>query len=244
MEMSGGWIDEDDGAGTGDLWAWGEWEAESDLLRELDQLGDRGFPRYLWHPYYVKRQHGYRGLHNTDPFVFGERFLYSNCHQRWKPRLRTLQRGSVIAFGSKKGDWVLDTVLVVAGCVEYVADEAPFVLADRTPGAFLDVTGGPLAANDTGASFRLYWGATPNDPVDGMFSFFPAVRAGGDVGFKRPSIELPEWCFTETLRMGAKSTPVIDSGALRQIWGSLAAQVREAGLLLGTGAAVPERREG
>ncbi len=118
MQLCGDWIDEDGISGTGDLWAWGEWEAESELLRELDQMGDPGFPRHLWLPYYVRRQHGYRGLHNTDPFIFGERFLYSNCHQRWKSRLRTLSRGSVIAFGSKKGDWVLDTVLVVAGPVE------------------------------------------------------------------------------------------------------------------------------
>ena len=242
MQLRGEWIDEDDRTGTGDLWAWGEWEAESCLLRELNQLDDPGFPRYLWHPYYVRRQNGYGGLHNTDPFIFGERFLYSNCHQRWKRKLRTLQRGSVIAFGSKKGDWVLDTVLVIAGSVEFAAEEAPFVLADLTSEAFVAVTGGPLAANDAGASFRLYWGATPKDPVDGMFSFFPTVQAGGEVGFKRPSIELPIWCFTKRLRMGAKDTPGLASDALRKLWESLVAQAREADLLLGTHAAAPERR--
>ena len=114
--------------------------------------------------------------------------------------------------------------------------------AGLAPQAFLDVTGGPLADNDAGASFRLYWGATPNDPVDGMFSFFPAVQAGGDAGFKRPSIELPECCFTKTLHMGAKSTPGLAPDVLRELWESLVAQVREADLLLGTHAATPERR--
>ena len=242
MQLRGSWIDEDDSSGTGDLWAWGEWEAESELLCELNQLGDPGFPRYLWLPYYVRRQHGYGGLHNTDPFIFGERFLYSNCHQQSRPRLRALEPGSVIVFGSKKGEWVLDTVLVVAGSAEYSAGEAPIDLAGLAPQAFLDVTGGPLADNDAGASFRLYWGATPNDPVDGMFSFFPAVQAGGDAGFKRPSIKLPECCFTNTLHMGAKSTPGLAPDVLRELWESLVAQVLEADLLLGTYAATPERR--
>lgn len=44
MQLRGSWIDEDDSSGTGDLWAWGEWEAESELLCELHQLGDPGFP--------------------------------------------------------------------------------------------------------------------------------------------------------------------------------------------------------
>lgn len=243
IQLCGDWIDEDGISGTGDLWAWGEWEAESELLRELDQMGDPGFPRHLWLPYYVRRQHGYRGLHNTDPFIFGGRFLYSNCHQLWKSRLRHLSRGSVIAFGSKKGDWVLDTVLVVAGSVEYVAEAAGDSLPDWVPGAFLDVTAGPLADNDAGVSFRLYWGATPTDPVDEMFSFFPAVEAGGDMGFKRPSIELPDECFTRTLQMGAKSTPGLAPDTARQLWDSLVQQVRDANLLLGTHAAVPPRRE-
>ena len=62
------------------------------------------------------------GLHNTDPFIFGDRFLYSNCKQATSTRLRSLGRGSVIAFGSHTARrWVLDTVMVVAGSVDYCA---------------------------------------------------------------------------------------------------------------------------
>ena len=38
---------------------------------------------------------------------------------------------------------------------------------------------------------RLYRGATPDDPVEGMFSFFPASLECGDSGFRRPFIDLP-----------------------------------------------------
>ena len=244
MQVSGQWLEEDHKICNGELWTWGEWEAQSDLLRTLDQPGgDRDFPRYLWRPYYILPPHGYRGLHNTDPFIFGERFLYSNCRQASRPGLMNLDRGSVIVFGSdKSGAWVLDTVLVVAGSVEYMTDEAPHVLADWAPQAFLHVTAGPLAANDSGRNLRLYQGATPSDPIDEMFSFFPAMPADDDIGFKRPSIRLPAWCFTQNLRMTAKQKSDVSRETLHGLWESLVEQVREAGLALGTHAAVPERR--
>ena len=85
---------------------------------------------------------------------------------------------------------MVDTVLVVADSAEYDAGAARAALADSASEAFLEVTAGPIADNEE-ASFRLYRGATPRDPVDGMFSFFPATPAEGDSGFPRPVIELP-----------------------------------------------------
>ena len=61
--------------------------------------------------------------------------------------------------------WMLDTVLVVADSLTYRAPEARQVLADPVPEAFLTVTGGPIRDNEA-ASFRLYMGAAPDDPVD------------------------------------------------------------------------------
>ncbi len=104
MQFPGKWIGSDDRPHRGELWAWGEWEPESRLIRKLDQpRSNQDYPRFLWQPYYVPKK-SYRGLHNTDPFIFGERFLYSNCGQEAKPGLMRLGEGSVIAFGSgKKG---------------------------------------------------------------------------------------------------------------------------------------------
>ena len=67
MEFRGKWIEEDGGARSGSLCAWGEWEAESDLVCQLNQpCQDSLYPRYLWHPYYVPKD-DYERLHNTDP---------------------------------------------------------------------------------------------------------------------------------------------------------------------------------
>ena len=149
MQTSGEWIEADGNTRCGDLWAWGEWEAQSQLLRRLGGSKALGYPQYLWRPYYVIPDEGHGGLHNTDPFIFGERFLYSNCKQLSGKRIRSLARGSVVAFGSQKsGQWVLDTVLVVSDFVDYTAAQAPSALAGFVPEAFLDVTGGPLADND------------------------------------------------------------------------------------------------
>ena len=266
MQTRGEWIEADGRIRRGDLWAWGEWEAQSQLLRRLEGPKALGYPKYLWHPYYVIPDEGYGGLHNTDPFIFGERFLYSNCKQLSGKRIRSLARGSVIAFGSLKADqWVLDTVLVVSDFVDYIAAQVPSALAGFVPEAFLDVTGGPLADNDEdakcgpepdsrtgcgggtradaqGATLRLYRGATPKDPVHGMFSFFPAMPEGGTRGFARPSVHLPRFCFNQKLPRNHKLKCDLDEEKLHQLWEYLVAQVHDAGLVVGTHAALPQRR--
>ena len=267
MRLRGEWADEDGvKKGCGDLWAWGEWEAESDLICKLDVPEDdsRGpYPRYLWDPYYVIPKDGYKGLHNTDPFIFSNQILYSNCGQtaESKRSLTCLGQGSVIAFGSGKKikdewKWMLDTVLVVKDSIPYDPLNPCKALKGKVPEAFLDVTGGPLAGNPeknsgSGAcgpgetELRLYLGATPEDPVLGMFSFFPAKPAGGGMGFPRPFIEkLPDKYFTPgntQAPKGATQDLSHDTDTLRCLWRSLAAQVRRDGLVLGTRAEPPRR---
>ena len=202
-QIRGDWIERDGTKRSGDLWAWGEWEPESDLIRKLNaQHGESHHPRYLWKPYWVPRT-CYKDLHNTDPFIFGDRFLYSNCGQlsRSKRGLKHLDRGSLIAFGSGKmvdgkRKWALDTVLVIKDSFPYDPLDPRKALGGKVPDAFLSVTGGPLTAaskirkNPEERGLRLYRGATPHDPVGRMFSFFPAKPAGGNSGFPRPFLSL------------------------------------------------------
>ncbi len=243
MQMRGRSVDRQGVQRSGDLWAWGEWEAPSELLGRLDRADSIHQPEFLWSPYYTGRAGGHARLHNTDPFIFGDRILYSNCVQKNRKNLRRLERGSVIVFGSfKKHGWVLDTVVVVADYADYLAEDARTALAGVVPNAFLEVTGGPLADNDTAEAFRLYRGATPDDPVGGMFSFFPAVLAGGSAGFERPAIELPEAFFTKGLRQNCKLSGGQAAGTLSGLWRSIVDQVLDDGLLLGTHASPPNKR--
>ena len=177
MQLEGKWVAEGGSEQSGELWAWGEWEAESDLVREFEsaELDPRQSP-YLWRPHYQPKA-DYRGLHNTDPFIFGRQFLYSNCGQvddANESALRHLAPGSLVVFGSRlRGEWVLDTVLVVTRRRRYEARSARSAFRGL-PKAFLEVAAGPIAENRAGQSFGLYYGATPQLPVDKMFSFFPA----------------------------------------------------------------------
>ena len=183
-------------------------------------------------------------LHNTDPFIFASRFLCSNCGQgvHGTGGLWFIDYGSLIAFGSgrKIGGqprWVLDTVLVVKDSRLSDPREA---LEGWVPEGLLEVTGGPLmaAAKDLGKEsgagacgptserFRLYRGATPDDPVDEMFSVFRAVPTEGRSRFARPMVSLDENCFNPRNWQAPKGTRV--------------SQVREAGLVLGSRAEMPE----
>lgn len=267
MQLRGEWLQIDGSTRSGELWAWGEWEPQSRLLRRLHQPDADAHPACLWLPYYAVPDDGCEGLHNTDPFIFGDQFLYSNCRQPNSTRLRRLARGSVIAFGSHKaGRWLLDTVLVVADFVDYSPSWARSDLAGQAPLAFLDVTGrplednshnsacapspnhrercgGPRACHDPDTTLRLYRGATPTHPVHGMFSFFPAMPAGGDTGFPRPSVELCESYFTNKPLRSHKQSCDLSRETMARLWKSLATQVRSEGLVLGTHAALPERHE-
>ena len=148
MRLRGAWIDESGATRRGEIRAWGEWEPESDIIRNLDRPNPL-YPRYLWLPYW-RRRNDYSGLHNTDPFIFGEGFLYSNCGQS-KAGLKRLGVGSVIAFGSGKkigGEWkwMLDTVFVVKDSIDYDPRDPRERLEGEASETFLNVTGEPLAA--------------------------------------------------------------------------------------------------
>ena len=266
MQLRGDWIDRDGSTHTGGLRAWGEWEPESKLICKFsNKVTGPHHPKFLWEPYWIQKP-SYSGLHNTDPFIFGDCFLYSNCGQTAEKKrgLKHLSRGSVIAFGSgKKIDgerkWMLDTVLVVRDYLDYGMREARTVLKDWAPCTFLQVVGGPLIDNEhkncnpkprvacapTGTQLRLYQGATPDNRINGMFSFFPAMPDGGNASFPRPVVDLPNRYFNPSNWQAPKGHgSELELEDVRGLWDKLVAQVRCAGLVLGTRAALPERRPG
>ena len=102
LQQRGSYVKARDTVGpeTGDLVFWGEWEPESDGVQIVSPLPNG--PRWVHRPFYV-RPASYRNLQNTDPFAFGDRFLYTFCRQTKLAFLRDLAPGSLILFGSLKG---------------------------------------------------------------------------------------------------------------------------------------------
>ena len=130
---------------SGEMEFWGEWEPESEVLKEWEWQPNHG-SRRVWRPYYQPRDN-YAGLQNTDPFVFGG-FYYSICKQYRgsnPTQLRYLKNGSVVLFGSCVGnEFVLDTVFVVRGWIDHDEGNYRSRLAGQVPDAYWDAALFPL----------------------------------------------------------------------------------------------------
>lgn len=234
-----------------DLVFWGEWEPQSELVAHFPNPAN-GEPEYLWRPF-LALPTTYVGLQNTDPFVFGA-FLYGICQQYRKTgptSLRHLGRGSVILFGSSlQGHFVLDTVFVVKDWIDHNKNTLRDLLHGRVPEQYIDAVIRPLyesgrkkdaCSDDEGRSWRLYRGATYDEPVDGMYSFFPCLpQIDGRRTFRRPSID-DERIVTSSARQGFRLNPQPRLADVVRLWQSVAERVQEQ-LWLGIHATPPEMR--
>lgn len=215
---------------------WAEWEAPSYIVDQWHE--DGALPRFLHKPVWehpadtVSRQ-------NTDPWVFGICFRYSNCKQHSQYGLRMLASGSLILFGSTLNKkFVVDTVFVVRDAQQLILKQPPDI--DE---AFRVCTVESLLtdADCSGEEFILYRGATYGDPINGMYSFVPCRRAdSAERRFARPPILLPADYInpksTQTPSGATKGRSVRD---LQECWQSVRQQVLDAGCLLGVSFSTP-----
>jgi len=235
-----------------------EWEPESDVTHLNEKL--IGYPSYLHTSYYVKPRN-YHNHQNTDPFVFGEYFHYTCCKQHKiivniprKTKLRDLEPGSVILFGSHLQDnFVLDTVFVV-GEKSILHDSSNYTsLRHKVSETFYDVTILPMykhvkgcgqkeliCSEPPGKVSRLYFGAMHNKPFNGMFSFFPCLPVDSyPAGFSRPIIELD--FISKNMTMGF-NTYQCEIEEMYKLWERVCRQIEIKGLKIGINAESPERK--
>lgn len=229
-----------------ELVLWGEWEPQSDAKPLAVRAP--GEPAWLHEPWFDAPP---RGLwaQNTDPFVFGDHFLYTGCqqHRQGRPtQLARLRPGSVILFGSGRGRrFVLDTVFVAGPRWIDHSRQTLDRLDGRISDAYREITIDRwYAPGDLSSTrmHRLYFGAAHDRPVGGMFSFFPCLPYdGGGSGFARPEIRLPGY-VTPAQTQSYRREPVGAVAIAAEAWGSVVDQVLAAGLRLGVRAEVPPRR--
>jgi hypothetical protein len=227
-----------------DLAFWAEWEPPS--TTERLSPGGAGLPRFVHRPAAIpvplppRRQ-------NTDPWVFSDPFRFTLCQQVTKhgpTQLRFLRRGSVILFGSYVGGaFALDTCFVVGG-FDDVTPRSFSSLEASLDATYVAATFALLEPHiQAGGSLRLYHGATPGQPVEGMFSFFPAQQLSSQPnGFARPIVTLSD-VVTSHLTQGRRQTTVATTSDAAAVWRRVVAQVEEPGLRLGTSASVPQLSE-
>jgi hypothetical protein len=246
MKARGGYVTAD-GRRDGEVVFWGEWEPESRVLHRYDAHG--GMPHFLYEPFFVPPATT-EWRQNTDPFVFGDCFLYTGCMQHTKrgaTQVRHLSRGSIVLFGSHRGEsgFVLDTAFVVDRHIDHDRSDHEVVLGTDVSDTYRTVTIEPWYRGGVpqAQSHRLYFGATVERPVGRMYSFFPCQPYDdAQAGFARPTIRLPG--VNARLRQGKKITRGLDLAELERLWSEIVGQVRGAGLALGVRAELPARSTG
>jgi hypothetical protein len=218
-----------------DLAFWGEWEGPAEVHADLP--GGSELPTWIARPVptWAPRDTAVAPRQNTDPFVWGPAFAYTACRQPKSPMLRGLGRGSVLLFGSVRARrFVLDTLFVVAGWIDHERLDYLDELDGTATREHFEATLHPWYGLGDEKRFRYYLGATPQNPVDGMFSFAPSRPYDGpSSGFVRPSIDLPDVVSPRNARQ-VRANDHLAPDRFPALWRSVAAQVLEQGCMLGT----------
>lgn len=231
---------------------WGEWEPTSQATAIEHSEGSGIMPKMVHEPFLYKengtlitppgKDSRGRTRQNTDPFVFGECFLYSCCKQRKRikksnrtkfTRMGRLTAGSIILFGStisrKEGGpyFVLDTLFVVDEQKEYTKEKS---LNEFIPHDYNEIMSFEHWADDY--NFVCYKGATARRPINGMFSFVPCKPCADRVaGFPRVRLGSGDFNFiTDNLNAAPKYS---SHDNIKKVWERLCDIVRQQGFELG-----------
>ena len=224
---------------------WGEWEPPSSIKQRWKHRRD--YPTVLHKPYWIDRA-PVKDQQNTDPWIFGSQFLYSNCKQitpKGNPSaMQELTPGSMILFGSTLNHrFLLDTVFVVG---EILSTFRPIDFPKIGSDAFQACTIRSLASLEprkSEATFTLFVGASPEKPFGGMFSFTPSRRASNpDARFPRPNLKLHGVINPFSTQSPRGVNVVVPSLEVHSTWLSVVEQVESHELELGTNLEVPPQK--
>jgi hypothetical protein len=244
LQSEGRCVAKDGSLSDGALVFWGEWEAPSYVIQSWGPKDS--LPCFLHVPVWEHR--GTRGRRqNTDPWVFGDSFRFSNCRQlTWRGNPSALQKltpGSMVLFGSTIGGrFVIDTVFVVKDSCPFSPGEPP-----ETDEAFRVCTLESLITTGYASTdpLTLYRGATYEAPVNGMYSFVPCHRANqASMRFPRPSISLPGYVNPGSARAARGAKDSRSATDVLEQWENVRKQVLDAGCLLGVWFSTPQLDSG
>lgn len=159
----------------------------------------------------------------------------------------------MILFGSREeSSFVLDTVFVVDRWIDHNRNNYQNMLKEVISPEYMQVTisawyqepseGNSCTPAGQQESWRLYFGASYNKPLGGMYSFFPCQsHQDGSKGFARPTIKLSS-VVTDNLSQGKKLTKCSNFDEIRPLWQKVVEQVRTQGLAIGVYAEMPKRQ--
>ena len=239
MVASGRYQEPRGSAVAGKVMFWGEWEGPSRVVQRWRPT--HPLPAFLHDPHMGEPPaEGFR--QNTDPWVFGGRYQYSNCKQltnagKTITSMQHLTEGSLILFGSSVNDrFVLDTALVVGrrqGAYTVRDHDHLDISEDFKIATIQSMSSSEDAQIDL--QLTLYDGATPNEPYEEMFSFVPCLPFDGEgPRFPRPAIELPGIINPKSRQSTRGSKQPRSLSEVKAAWKAVVEQVEAQDLLLGT----------
>src|SRR5438445_3769079 len=178
------------------LGLWGEWEGPS-VFWKLGGSPGRPSPSVVHAPFRPASPPT-RPIQNTDPMVFGDAFVYSNCLQPAYRSFRTLSPGSIVLFGRHaraggRPSFSLDTCIVIER-IEALRP-VPVDVDSWATDLLTDAVLGPLHSEGAEGELNVYFGQRRPRDGAGPFSFFPA-RLMHD---QAPSFPRPELSPTGAL---------------------------------------------
>lgn len=198
IEQDGAYLDYNSNKPLPDiLHFWGEWEGVSEYLPS-----NAYNPNGIHQPIHDISE---RGTQNTDPYVFGDCFLYAVCKQRGQ--LNNLDSGSLILFGSSfKSGFALDTVFVVkkSTSVHEVARTITTCVSRTYREATLEQLGDTYIKPHSDSLLRLYESYTYKDNQT-YFSYVPCIPKSNydGNGFKRLTVPFN---YSDKLKLSSNPT--------------------------------------
>lgn len=221
---------------------WGEWEGPSVFWK----INSPGKPlASIVHGPFRPADVPTRSVQNTDPMVFGDAFIYSNCRQPSRPVLRGLPEGSVILFGrlgkrneTKEPFFALDTCLVVDRVQSLPA--RPFDESSYGSDIVEDTAVCALYTEGARGDLVVHTGRTRAQAE--AFSYVPArISPDAPSLFGRPELR-PEDGLEDIISPGTQGINVthdLSDSDRDAVWKAVVNQVVDQGCVLGYHAAEP-----
>lgn len=219
---------------------WGEWEGPS-VFWKVESPG-KPMPSVIHAPF-RPAEVPTGCVQNTDPMVFGDHFIYSNCMQGQYKALQGAPPSSLILFGryareDGRPSFSLDTCLVVDHVKRLPT--SPFN-DDYGDDIVEDAALHALYSEGFEGQLHVHFGKQHRDGE--VFSFFPAQIAREKPSlFVRPELEprgALEGVVSPGNMQGIKVTHGLTAAQRDEIWNEISEQIAAQGCVLGHFAAPP-----
>jgi hypothetical protein len=214
---------------------WGEWEAQSKIIKLKNQLPY--LPKYLNQPFLDNSFEN--KIHNTDPYVFGKHFKYLICQQKTNELLRKLEPYSMILFGSNiNNKFCLDTIFIVSdNSKTYKTNSLESVFNYKNQYYYASVQ--QLENNRNNTEYRFYKGVQYDNrrKYSGIYSFVPSKiytpNSEHAYIFKQPEINLDIINHKLTKGINSSNNRNFTRKEIAHYWNEIAKQIEELSLLRG-----------